>query len=311
MKKIVSLLIVIVLMLSVTAVAVSAQEIESKAQNVLHFDVNTALNWGSESKKVYCHIWELEGDMFYNWQSKKENCSDDDHDGVWAYDLDANGIVLEDNKVYGCIFSNESGKQTANLIFDKTVLGDTAYCDDEFDVAPGSASCYTVYWKNQGKGLNDFGPQLYITAYGEVCGTCIPTTTSAVEIFEEFLKDDMDYARNYTGKDDQSIIDNIAVRLELTKSDVVTALSDTQVNAEWSWYKSETEMGDYKPVLGDADGDSKLSILDATAIQMHIAKKSTLPAEVTDYADTEKNNESTILDATKIQFVLAKKTDTV
>ncbi len=311
MKKIVSLFMVLAMVLSITVVSASAQEAESKAENVLHFDANTAVHWDKAFEKVYCHIWEIEGDMFYAWQTKREKCTDEDHDGVWTYDLDANGIVLEDGKVYGCIFSNEHGKQTCNLLFDKTVLGDTAYCDGEYYDSPESIKYYYVFWKNQGNGLHDFGPQLDITSLGEVVGTCIPNTTTALELFETFLTNRLDNARVYSGKNDQSIIDDIAVRLELTISDVVTALQNTGVDAKWLWYSSTAQMGDYKPIIGDADGDSRLSILDATAIQRHLAKMSVLPDIAKKYADADKNNEITVLDATKIQFVLAKKPDVI
>ncbi|MBQ8057288.1 MAG: dockerin type I repeat-containing protein, partial [Ruminococcus sp.] len=58
-------------------------------------------------------------------------------------------------------------------------------------------------------------------------------------------------------------------------------------------------------MLGDVDGDSDVSILDATAIQLHVAQIQTLPAEQTQYGDTDGDGEMSVLDATEIQLFIA------
>ena len=58
--------------------------------------------------------------------------------------------------------------------------------------------------------------------------------------------------------------------------------------------------------LGDVDGDGEVTILDATAVQMHIAKLKTLDAYQLLNADTDKDGEVSILDATQIQLYIAK-----
>ncbi|MBE6825051.1 MAG: hypothetical protein E7513_06865 [Ruminococcaceae bacterium] len=58
--------------------------------------------------------------------------------------------------------------------------------------------------------------------------------------------------------------------------------------------------------LGDVDSDGKVSIVDATAIQRHLAEISMLTEQQLACADTDKDGKVTILDATTIQRFLAE-----
>ena len=62
-----------------------------------------------------------------------------------------------------------------------------------------------------------------------------------------------------------------------------------------------------KPILGDADGDGEVTILDATCVQRHLAE---LKAEVyiEEASDADEDGDVTILDATAIQRHLAELT---
>ena len=60
MKKFLSLMLAVLLILSAVAVSVSAEEIEAENPYVLHFDANTVDSlWVYKYKKVYCHIWMI------------------------------------------------------------------------------------------------------------------------------------------------------------------------------------------------------------------------------------------------------------
>lgn len=59
-------------------------------------------------------------------------------------------------------------------------------------------------------------------------------------------------------------------------------------------------------MLGDVDGDGKISVMDATYIQRHIAKLITLDSVGLLAADTDKDGKITVMDATAIQRYLAK-----
>ena len=58
--------------------------------------------------------------------------------------------------------------------------------------------------------------------------------------------------------------------------------------------------------IGDINGDGKITILDATLIQRHIAKLDILTEGQLAYADADRNDTITIKDATQIQRLVAK-----
>lgn len=306
MKRFLSLMLTVILVLSVAVVSVSAEEAENESYNVLHFDSNTATHFRNDYEKVYCHIWEYCGDAFFPWQNKKERCTDEDGDGIWTYDLDKNGVVLEDGKLYCVIFSNENGRQTANLLFDKTVLGDTAYCDGTYFDSPEEIEYYYAYWRNQGQGLYDFGPELYIDSIGRVIGTCIPNTKTAQDLFEGFLINSLENARTYSGKADQALVDDLGLEIELNIDDILNAIDNTDVEIEWNWWESPLALGSFTPIIGDVDGDITLSVMDATAIQQYKADLNTISEKLMSYGDIDEDGEISVLDATKIQLTLAQ-----
>ncbi|MBR2715472.1 MAG: serine hydrolase [Ruminococcus sp.] len=61
-----------------------------------------------------------------------------------------------------------------------------------------------------------------------------------------------------------------------------------------------------KAKLGDVDSDGVVSILDATAIQMHFAQIKTLSSKQLRYGDTDGDGEVSVLDATELQLHLAQ-----
>ncbi len=202
-------------------------------ENALNFDATTT-GW-TDFTKVFCHIWDLEGnESFAAWHSKKEACTDTNNDGIWSYDLAANGFELEEGKLYAVIFSNEDGLMTYNLLLDSTVLGDTAYCDGTFYENPedSSKTSLAAFWRNQ--DVTVLGPEKKITSIGNVVGICIPTTTTPQAMFEYFLVNQLANSRTYQDKDDQQILDDIARELALKEQDVERAIANTGVVVDWS-----------------------------------------------------------------------------
>ncbi len=94
--------------------------------NRLYFDANTS-KW-ENTDKIYCHIYDEDGNYFFEWLTKKEKCIDTNKDGVWTYDLNNAGIHLEDGKKYNVIFSNGLNGQSQSIAFTTENLGQTAYC---------------------------------------------------------------------------------------------------------------------------------------------------------------------------------------
>lgn len=69
------------------------------------------------------------------------------------------------------------------------------------------------------------------------------------------------------------------------------------------------ESGTDDSILGDVDGDSNVTIMDATAIQRHIAKHLSLTEKQLEVADTDKDGKLSVMDATAIQRYVAKLID--
>ncbi len=272
---------------------------------VLNFDTNVS-GW-TDFTKVYCHIWAYNGDAFAQWQSKKEACADTDGDGIWTYDLEAKGFELEVGKLYVVIFSNNNGTQIYDLLFDSTVLGDTAYGEDfEYENPEDSTKkAQAGFWKGQDPAV--FGPEKKITSIGNVVGTCIPNITTAQEMFETFLADTekLDNVRTFSLKEDQAILDDIAKGLGLTKEDVEEAIAKTGADVAWT-AENSTIGAEPEFLLGDVNGDGVIDIIDATLIQMHAAKLDTLTEEELKRADTTKDGAVDVVDASRIQQLVAK-----
>ncbi len=270
----------------------------------LHFDTTTA-GWGTVSK-VFCHIWAYDGDAFAKWQSKKEACTDADGDGIWTYDIGGKGFELEVGKLYAVIFSS-GDNQTYDLLFDSTVLGDTAYCDGTIYENPEDSSkkAQAAFWR--GQDADEFGPEKKITSIGNVVGTCIPNITTAQEIFETFLADTekLENVRTFSLKEDQAILDDIAKGLGLTKEDVEEAIANTGADVAWT-VENSTIGAEPEFDLGDVNGDGTIDVMDATAIQVHTAKLDTLTDAELKRADTTKDGSVDIMDATRIQQFIAK-----
>lgn len=79
------------------------------------------------------------------------------------------------------------------------------------------------------------------------------------------------------------------------------------ITDHFSVYIVTKEQNSSPVLLGDADGDGKITILDATVIQRNLAKLSTA-AYFEKPADADEDGKVTILDATAIQRYLAKLT---
>ena len=275
-KKIMSVMLAVLVLMSVVAISASAAQVEiadnsadavadvaadgsaeTGAGNVLNFDANSA-GWNN-FKKIFCHLWVYGGDSFYSWQSKKEACDDKDGDGVWTYDLDAKGVALDGNTLYAVIFSNENGMQTYNLLMGTNCIGDTAYCDGTTYENPedSSKTAQAAFWKGQDPAA--YGPEKCVTSIGNVVGTCVPSTTTAYAMFTDFLTNKLANAQTYSGKDDQTLIDDTAKALDLYQEDVTKAIAETGATPAWDVKKSTLPTGTNpeaeKPGTGAGGGD--------------------------------------------------------
>ena len=210
-------------------------DIPTGKSKMLNFYVPTS-EW-HDFEKIGFYIYEIGGEEFIPWGSKRMFNSEETSPGVWSFDLGNAGIVLEDSKAYSIIFVNkETMAQTAPLLLDSSCMGDTAYCDgtrQENEVDSNKTSL-VARWKN-----SSLGPVKCITSIGNVVGETIPANTTAYNMFVDFLKYTLSNARMYSGKTDQSIIDDVAGAFYLTKDDASKAIAESGVyGIDWRADKS-------------------------------------------------------------------------
>ena len=278
LKRILSIALMALLIVSFTVVAVSAEQVEIAAEgasdgvaaqgaedsvaatgaDTISFDAGSA-GWNNFNT-VYCHIWACDGTGSWpSWQSKKEKCDYDASTGIATYDLSNLDESIGDGANWACIFSNENGMQTYNLLLGAACIGDTAYCDGTTYENPedSSKTAQAAFWKNQDSAT--YGPELAVTSIGNIVGTCCPGNTTKYGLMVKFLSNQLENARTYSGKDDQAIIDDAASALGLTKEDVEKAISEAGVTTQWDKSKSTLSGGSSSETTSTSGGSGSSS----------------------------------------------------
>lgn len=261
-KKIISLALALMMIMSIAAVAASAAQVEVPevaagadvaeqgaegdvaetgldAANCLNFDLSSA-GWNNTTGVAF-YMWPVGGEAFTPWGSKKA-VGEETSSGIWSFDPNTLSTI-ESGQQYVVIFAQVTdagwGMQTYNLVFDSSCLGDTAYCTGVSIENPedSNKTAIEAKWRN-----SSLGSQKVVTSIGNVVGDTIVGTT-AYEMFKNFLTNTLGNARTFSGKDDQTLLDDTAKALELTKDDVEKAISEAGVTADWSKDKSSLSGG--------------------------------------------------------------------
>ena len=313
LRKITAILLSVLLVVALTTAAAFAADPQEETP-VIHFDTNETV-W-KDSSQIYCHIWEYNGDSFFEWQMKKEKCTDEDNNGIWTYDLGEVGIALEDGKMYGVMFSTAEGEESYPLFMDSSCYEDTAYISEETVENP-AGSQYTdesmVYWTKSDPDI--YGPVLMITSTGNVTGEVCPPGRTPSDLLKSALSDTvwLNNVRTGTGMTDQEIVDHLKDGLSLTDDEVLVVIMQLDDPVDWQPSSPATpdqptviptEAPTLPPstgILGDVDCDGVVTILDATLIQKykaHMIDASEIDLSV---ADVDGDGTVTVLDATRIQ----------
>ena len=206
-KKIIALALTLVLIISVVSVSVfnsSAAPDENGANigtsNKVYFRESGL--WHNYNN-ITIYIYEHGGDQIILWGSKKGNMTDEG-DGLWSFDFEAKGIDLDDDKQYGLIFTADWNIQTCDIIFDTSILGDTAYCTG--DQVENNVDCnrrsYKANWMNADPGK--YAPPICITSIGNVIGDAFWKGETPETVLTAFLlsdgRDGIKNATMYNGK---------------------------------------------------------------------------------------------------------------
>ena len=202
--------------------------------NSIYFYVNDNL-W-KNFNNITMYIYEHNGDACITWGSKKGNMTNCGN-GFWGFDFDAKGIELDPSKQYGIIFTADWGVQTCDIIFDTSIMGDTAYCIANMveNNVDSNKKSYDVRWKNADP--QKYAPPVCITAIGNIVGEALWAGTTYYDILVNFIKSDgpdgLENALRYNGKTAQQTLDDISDRWGLSSDDVEKAIRESGKTVDW------------------------------------------------------------------------------
>ncbi|MBR1481914.1 MAG: hypothetical protein IJ598_02980, partial [Ruminococcus sp.] len=211
------------------------------AGNKVYFEVNPDL-WKT-FKTVGIYLYEHNGDPLITWSAKKGYMTNDG-DNKWSYDFEARGITIESGKQYGLIFWTDSGLQTCDIIFDSSVMGDTAYCtgDKVENAVDSNKTSYYVKWK--AADSSKYAPPLCITSLGNIIGEALWEGETKYSMFVNFIKSDgkdgLSNALTYNGKTAQQTLDDIAASWGLSQDDIEKAIKEAGKEGQVDWKKSSS-----------------------------------------------------------------------
>ncbi len=243
----------------------------------IYFDVESS-GW-KNYKNIYCHIWRLDGTGEWpSWHTKKERCDLED-DGRYSYTLSKteNEFRYSDGKIYGVIFSADTGAQTYNVIMNGACIGDTVYVTDERFESPSDSEkkVLVAEWRNN----TDCGSQRRITSTGDVIGRAHVEGETDETLLADFL---ITYHDNRKKLD---LVPNIVNEMSVEPEDVLNEVVAKQDKAVKDGTKTQEqvayEYGIIEYVLNgvdinddiphDINGDEYTDVNDVTTLQMFLA----------------------------------------
>lgn len=292
MKKTVSVILTLVMMLGIMAVGMVQAGAEiTPGDTKMYFEIPEGWADATAKNPYYCHIWDpATGVNFATFGAKAEKCTIVNTRLV-SYDVDAKlkGKILEDT-TYGMVFGTQAN-QTYNAYFDRTCLGDTAYVDVEttfINPEDSTKLCSPLYFKTVAAG----GPARAITNMGLVQGTAYLSGQTDVDLFKTFMTPNATSGKSYYDnalvlsdyKDCQSLIEYVYGQLNnVTYADIAE-------------YLPEEFVIPVEEVKGDVDGDGKMTVMDATMMQKALAKIIDFTDDQTKIADMDGDGKLTIVD---------------
>ena len=201
----------------------------------IYFEVNPNL-WKT-FKTITMYIYPHGESALITWGSKKGNMKNEGNN-IWSFDFNAKGIELDSGKQYGIIFTGDWNVQTCDIIFDTSIMGDTAYCTGDLveNSVDSNKKSYDVRWKNADP--EKYAPPVCITAIGNVIGNAYWAGTTPYDMLVNFIKSDgadgLNNALKYNGKTAQQTINDTAAALGLSAEDVERAIEESGKYFDWN-----------------------------------------------------------------------------
>ena len=201
------------------------------AGNKVYFEVNPDL-W-KNFKTVTLYMYAHDGSDFAlnTWGSKKGKMTDEGNN-IWSFDFAAKDIELDSGKQYGMIFTGDWNVQTCDIIWDPSIMGDTAYCtgDQVENNVDSNKKSYYVKWKNA--DASKYAPPVCITSIGNIIGEALWAGTTYYDMLVAFIKSDgtdgLSNALKYNGKTAQQTLDDIAKQWGLSQDDIEKAVAEAK-----------------------------------------------------------------------------------
>ena len=173
-KKLISVLLAVMMVVSVMAVAVVATRAADLESTKIYFDAG---DWAVAKKKVQFYIYSLEKGELLPFGGKATNGTKvSGSETLWEYDPAAKGITFNEGESYAVIFVNANGgAETYGLLLDESCFGHVAQRTGvEYENPVSSDKTSVAAFWDDGIDPAAYGPILQISSLGNVIGTCIP-----------------------------------------------------------------------------------------------------------------------------------------
>ncbi|WP_405342906.1 dockerin type I repeat-containing protein [Ruminococcus sp.] len=267
-KKFLSLLLAVMMVVSVMAVGVVTSSAATTdgfkpEATKIYFDTD-GTGWDMSQTKHKVAFYFAGGDFDteanptkpISWGgSKLIGTATTGESGIFEFDPAAKLGTLTPGVQYKLIFARVEGRnwkeQTYDLFFTTDCLGHIAKCDGTMTENPvdSSKKALTAYW-DDAIDPTENGPVKGITSIGNVVGSCIEGGKTDYDLFKEFFTEEKEDFKGKTGyqnahgyvceisetapnyKSEQKLIDDIGAGLGLTKDDVKSIMEDEKVVAK-------------------------------------------------------------------------------
>ena len=216
------------------------------AGNKVYFEVNTSLWKNFKTVRLYMYAHDGSDFPLNTWGSKKGDM-EEEGDNIWSFDFDKKGYTVDPGKQYGMIFCTDTGIQTCDIIFDSSVMGDTAYCTGDMveNNVDSNKKSYYVKWKNADP--SKYAPPLCVTSIGNVIGEALWAGETKYNMLVNFIKSDgtdgLKNALTFNGKTAQQTLDEVAQKFGLGQDDIEKAIAESGKTVDWKKSSSSAQSG--------------------------------------------------------------------
>lgn len=225
------------------------------SNNAIYFEVPSDWSQNIVDQGVFTYLYDLKDGAMITWGAKKGKMKKES-DGKYSFDLAEKGFELASDHNYFVIFAAGStwSLQTYDLLLGESCLGHTASWTGNMIENPQDSNkkAHEVVWDN-GVDQDKYGPRLQVTSIGNIVGKV--AVGSRYDLLVQFLTNMLNNAREYSGKDDQTLLDDAASALGLGREDVKKAINESGASVEWSAEKSSLPGGSTSSGDGGSSSD--------------------------------------------------------